>query len=214
MSLAKELERLADRLEQAAGKQTTRGALGKLAWEYAVLAGDRLLQAEQAGAIQDAALLAQIAIQHPDEQARRNYAFLNVVQKWLPTVAPDHRPDKHDAAHRYADDLRALAGAIGKLTPQSSGDGTGATEPADGDLGTEERALALLVKNPGWNQTRMAKAVGVNRTTLYKFGKYQAAREALKTGKADIPHGSKDKDGNLEAWEGDTFGDTDDEQSR
>ena len=140
MSLAKELERLADRLEQAAGKQTTRGALGKLAWEYAVLAGDRLLQAEQAGAIQDAALLAQIAIQHPDEQARRNYAFLNVVQKWLPTVAPNHRPDKRDAAHRYADDLRVLAGAIGKLTAETASDNRPWTGP------TTQAAIAAKFK--------------------------------------------------------------------
>lgn len=77
------------------------------------------------------------------------------------------------------------------------------------DIGPEERALALLVKHPDWSQAQMAQAVGVGRTSLYRFRRYQAAREALQTGKADMPRGSKDKDGNLEAWEGDTFCDTD-----
>jgi hypothetical protein len=68
----------------------------------------------------------------------------------------------------------------------------------------------LLVKHPDWSQVEMAKAVGVNRTTLYRFSRYQAAREVLQTGRADIPRGSKDADGNLEAWERDTLRDTDD----
>ncbi len=92
-----------------------------------------------------------------------------------------------------------------------------ATEPpkaeaanAHDDIGPEERALALLVKHPDWTQAAMAKAAGVNRTTLYRFRRYQAAREALQAGKADIPHGSKDKNGNIEAWDSDTFCDTDD----
>jgi len=55
----------------------------------------------------------------------------------------------------------------------------------------------------------MAEAVGVDRTSLYRFKRYQAAREALQGGKADIPRGSKDKNGNLEAWDSDTFYDTD-----
>jgi hypothetical protein len=77
--------------------------------------------------------------------------------------------------------------------------------PSAADIGNEERALALLVKHPGWSQVEMAEAVGVSRTTLYRFKKYQAAREVLQTGRAEIPCGSKDADGNLEAWERDTL---------
>jgi len=87
-----------------------------------------------------------------------------------------------------------------------------AAEPAKrtDDLGPLEHALALLVKHPDWSDTRIAETVKVSRQTLYKpaWSRYRAARAVLKSGKADIPRGSKDEHGNLEAWDGDTFGDT------
>ena len=88
------------------------------------------------------------------------------------------------------------------------------TEPdvaGDADLGPLERALALLVSHPTWTDTHIADVVGVHRGTLYKptWSKYRNARKALQeAAKGDIPHGSKDgKTGEMEAWDGDTFGD-------
>lgn len=124
--LADELNRLAKNLDEAADKteRTKPGdgpARGKLANEYAILAGDRLLLAAKCGAIRDRQLLAHLDVDHPLDghtpnhsyQIARNHAFLHAVQRWLPTIAPDHRPDTHNVARQYADDLRALADAIG-----------------------------------------------------------------------------------------------------
>lgn len=99
--------------------------------------------------------------------------------------------------------------ALPAATEQTAA-GAQAKPTESADIGSEERALALLLKHPEWSQQAMAEAVGVNRTTLYRFERYQAARGALQGGKADIPRGSKDKNGHFEAWECDTFCDTDD----
>ncbi len=96
------------RLAQAGDKP----ARARLATEYALLAGDRLLLAAKAGAIRDRQLRAHLDVHHPDEQARCVYAFHLAVHMWLPTISPDHRPDPHNVARRYADDLTALATAI------------------------------------------------------------------------------------------------------
>jgi len=65
----------------------------------------------------------------------------------------------------------------------------------------EAKALALLVEHPDWTDTDIAKAIGVNRTTLYKWGKFKKAKEALKQGKNKYPRGSKNgESGEIEAW--------------
>jgi hypothetical protein len=69
-------------------------------------------------------------------------------------------------------------------------------------IGAEARALAILVKHPEWNDTRIAKEAKVNRTQLYRYPRYQAARASVKdAGKADLPKGHKTQDGDLEAYE-------------
>ncbi len=68
------------------------------------------------------------------------------------------------------------------------------------ELTREAKALALLVQHPEWTDTAIAKSVPCSRTTLYDWPKYMAAREALRQGRGQKPRGTKDDDGNLEAW--------------
>jgi len=75
----------------------------------------------------------------------------------------------------------------------------------------QARALALLLEHRDWTDKQIAEAVPCNRTTLYKWREYVAAREALKQGRQEMPRGYRDpKTGRIEAIEpeGDTFGDT------
>ncbi|MGD0786128.1 MAG: hypothetical protein ABR969_09995 [Sedimentisphaerales bacterium] len=70
------------------------------------------------------------------------------------------------------------------------------------NLTGEALALAMLVQHPDWSDTKIAKAVGVSRTTLYDWPKFKKAKEALKQGKNDIPRGSKNGEtGDIEAWD-------------
>jgi len=55
-----------------------------------------------------------------------------------------------------------------------------ATHAAASAMSGEARALAMLTDHPDWSDTRIAKAVGVNRTTLYDFPKFKKARALLK----------------------------------
>jgi len=87
---------------------------------------------------------------------------------------------------------------------QGSGEKAGDTQRADGLTG-EALALAMLVKHPEWSDTKIAKAVGVYRTTLYDWPNFKKAKEVLKEGKKELPRGSKNGDtGDVEAWEADT----------
>jgi hypothetical protein len=73
------------------------------------------------------------------------------------------------------------------------------------DLTGEALALAMLVKHPDWPDTKIAKTIGVNRTTLYDWPIFKKAKEALKQGKKEFPKGSKNGEtGSMEAWEADT----------
>ena len=66
----------------------------------------------------------------------------------------------------------------------------------------EPLALAMLVEHPDWSDTKIAKKIGINRTTLYDWSNFKKAKEALKEGKNHLPKGRKDsKNGNIEAWD-------------
>lgn len=66
------------------------------------------------------------------------------------------------------------------------------------------RALGVLVQNPGWTVERIAESVGTSREYLSSLHKFKAARKAIKeAGKANVPHGAKSADGDLEAWDED-----------
>jgi hypothetical protein len=59
------------------------------------------------------------------------------------------------------------------------------------DLDPEARALAMLSMHPGWTDTKIAREVGVARTTLYDWPRYKNARALLKAGKNDRPRAPK-----------------------
>lgn len=54
----------------------------------------------------------------------------------------------------------------------------------------QSRALAVLAAHPGWTDTAIAKAAGVNRTSLYKWPRYKMARGVARaSGRAKMPSG-------------------------
>jgi hypothetical protein len=59
------------------------------------------------------------------------------------------------------------------------------------------RALATLAQHPDWSDEQIAEVAGCSRTSLYRMKLFVKAREAMK---AKLPHGSKSKDGTVEAW--------------
>jgi hypothetical protein len=66
-------------------------------------------------------------------------------------------------------------------------------------LSAKARALAILVEHQDWSDTKIAKEAGINRTTLYNYPEFKAARKMQKQNKGKIPRGSKDREGNVEA---------------
>jgi hypothetical protein len=76
------------------------------------------------------------------------------------------------------------------------------TERSTAAIDSEARAIGFLAAHPEWTDKKIADTVGVSRTTLYSpsWSRFQAARAALKSGKQEKPKGSRDADGNLEAY--------------
>ena len=69
------------------------------------------------------------------------------------------------------------------------------------DMTDEDKAIALAMKDHGSSVADIAAKLGVNRQTPYRWPKFIAVYKGLKslhTGNAPR-HGSKDRDGNLEA---------------
>jgi hypothetical protein len=65
----------------------------------------------------------------------------------------------------------------------------------------EQRALCLLLNHPNWTDKKIAKEVGVNRTSLYRWGSYKNARMRIKEeGKKGLLKGYKTQDGDIEAY--------------
>ncbi|MCC7291436.1 MAG: hypothetical protein IT449_05160 [Phycisphaerales bacterium] len=85
--------------------------------------------------------------------------------------------------------------------PEAAGKGAGGSDDV---LKGEAKALALLVAHPEWSNTQIAKAVPCNLRTLHKWKLFKQARAALKSTRATVAHGSKDrKTHRVEAWGGD-----------
>ncbi len=68
------------------------------------------------------------------------------------------------------------------------------------DLSLEDKALAILFRNPGWTVKQIAEAVSCSRSSLYRMQQFRKASNSLKGGRLDMPKGSKDADGNVEAY--------------
>jgi hypothetical protein len=94
------------------------------------------------------------------------------------------------------------AGAIKRksaLARKAEVPGVDQDRPEAKKIDKKSAALALLIQHPDWTDKRIAEQVGVNRTTLYEWQEYKAARAAQKGGKRDLPTGYKDSDRNIEA---------------
>jgi hypothetical protein len=70
------------------------------------------------------------------------------------------------------------------------------------------RAIALLLAadrdDRPWNVSELASAVGVHKSTLYRDPHFNALVKALRAkGGAAPPHGQKDAEGNIDAWDED-----------
>jgi hypothetical protein len=66
-------------------------------------------------------------------------------------------------------------------------------------LSPKAKAIAALIDHPEWPDTKIAEAAGINRTTLYNYPDFKYARKVQKQRKGEIPHGSKDQEGTIEA---------------
>jgi hypothetical protein len=116
-------------------------------------------------------------------------------------AGPDVDPAALASAPERVKDRLASIPAIGSEARE------GASSAA---VGAEGRALALLIAHPELTDTEIAKRVGVNRTTLYKFDKFKAAKKALKSGRDAIPRGSKINK-SVESWDSDDKAEDSDE---
>lgn len=88
---------------------------------------------------------------------------------------------------------QAWAEAQAELSPQSDTP----TEQSIGDekVPLDERAVALLLKNPGWTTTKVAETLGCHRASLYDCPLFLKAREVQKLGREEhLPRGFRDKD--------------------
>ena len=70
----------------------------------------------------------------------------------------------------------------------------------------EAIALGVLADHPDWSDIEIAKSAGCNRTSLYAFPKFMAAKKILRRGKDALTRGSKYQDGGLEAWDNEDDG--------
>jgi len=67
-------------------------------------------------------------------------------------------------------------------------------------LTLEQKAIAVLYKNPCLSDKEIAEAIGCSRTTLYDFRGFKKARAALRAGKREICKGTK-YNNRLESYE-------------
>lgn len=76
--------------------------------------------------------------------------------------------------------------------------------PTGDSLGTEEKALAVLLQHPTWSKTQIAKVMGRSRSTLYRCKRFMAAYAHLREERSELPRGDKDAEtGDIEAWNAD-----------
>ena len=73
------------------------------------------------------------------------------------------------------------------------------TKPQPEKLSAKARVLAVWTEHPEWSNTKIAKAAGINRTTLYDYPEFKNLRATQKEDKKRIRRGSKAKDGTIEA---------------
>jgi hypothetical protein len=96
--------------------------------------------------------------------------------------------------------LEEIRGAIERARVERDADPEGKGDATQKlAVSNEALAIALLVEHSDWTVAEIADAVGVNRTTLYKWPSFRKAWSFLRDGRSELPRGEKDEDGNLEA---------------
>jgi hypothetical protein len=97
-------------------------------------------------------------------------------------------------------ELRAMLDLCGRMEPQIAREAdllalNNADKAVESDsLSPEEKALALLVSHSEWSDAKIAKTVGVSRTSLYRWTKFKQARETMKNGRSSAaPRGVRDQ---------------------
>lgn len=136
----------------------------------------------------------------------------------IPRIEPDQWRDHPTGAEHLCflgwqmavDDLRFDRGVVALWLASVeedlalTADGTAQGGTSTGTLKGEYKAIALLVAHPDWNNTKIAKEVPCARTTLHTWPRFGKARAALRAGKEEMPHGSKNEDHDLDAWDEDS----------
>ncbi len=93
----------------------------------------------------------------------------------------------------------ALAELDGSVLPPRS-DSVGETTPAAFPTATsqvdkEATAMALATTHPEWKDAAFARELGVSPSTVSRWGRFQALREAIKEqARAALPRGTKDRE--------------------
>lgn len=82
-------------------------------------------------------------------------------------------PTKSDRTHTIAAAQTDTAGENEQQAPALTNNETA-------KLSGEETVLALLIRHPDWSDTKLAKAAGVNRGSLYRMTRFVQAKAALK----------------------------------
>ena len=103
---------------------------------------------------------------------------------------------------------RESALAIDALTRPASDEAGGAPEQPSESADAAARAIGVLVAHSDWNNGRIATTIGVNVKTLSKktpaWDRFRVLRKMLREqSRRGVRSGSKDKDGNMEAWDDD-----------
>ncbi len=83
---------------------------------------------------------------------------------------------------------------------QAGADQPDAVPPTKSRLSAEARALAVLTEHPDWTNAQIATQVPCHPKSMYRFKKLVAARELLERSRHERAHGSKGRDGAIEAW--------------
>jgi len=82
--------------------------------------------------------------------------------------------------------------------------------PTIDGLSKEARAIAAMVKHPGWSDEKIAEMAGCHPKSLYRMELFMRAKAMRRGGKNELPRGSKSKEGDVEGWERDDESDEDD----
>lgn len=124
-----------------------------------------------------------------------------ILKRWKPIKCADY-VNAGDASAEAWDELRFLiqeAEAIGEGDKQIRKKRQGLTLTEERDI----KAVAIFVEHTNWSIEKIAKALGIKRTTMYRLPKFKALWNAeIDRRKQNIAGGYKHEEtGKVDAWE-------------